>query len=352
MPRANLSVSLLSTHSSGVDKKYLPIAVGRSYSFISQQKFRNITGPCEIVIKKLYRLSVNGNVFSNNREILVGNLSDQPCYWNVSDIATLLNITGYVSGSATCFDTIIVGYVNPSNTENTEIPCYWGNYLELNILSRTVSEITYDYGKVFNIHEGIMVGYVNETTNVDNAIPCYWNESRNLRTLNISGYVGGQAYCIYGDIIVGYVLDEDNHKNPCYWNYTIELFEPSLLFTPYVNGEATYIHGDIIVGFVNNTIDLENPQPNIPCYWVSGVQYILPTLQFVSGIATSVFNKNKVGFVEDENQNKFPCYWDSSDNLYILENTGFGIANCIYNNKIVGYIINENTDPQAAYWII
>ena len=44
MPRASLSPSLLSTQTTGVQKKYLYIAIGKRGAFISPTQFRNKTG--------------------------------------------------------------------------------------------------------------------------------------------------------------------------------------------------------------------------------------------------------------------------------------------------------------------
>ncbi len=46
MPRASLSVGLLSTNTTGIQKTYLHTLTGRRYAFISPLKFRNLSTTC------------------------------------------------------------------------------------------------------------------------------------------------------------------------------------------------------------------------------------------------------------------------------------------------------------------
>jgi hypothetical protein len=349
MPRASLSASLLSTHTSGVQKNYLHTSIGRRYAFISTPKFKSLTDPSIPINKQLFLLTVDGNIFSNARGVFVGTLSDQPCYWDGANLAHLLPCSGYVSGSATSYNTIIVGFVNSTTSENTEVPCYWDSSDVLHLLDKVTPEVNYLYGKVFGMYDSIMVGYVNDSTNQNDTVPCYWDSSKDLHILPTGGYVGGQAYCIMDSYIVGYMLNENDDKQPCYWNYVVEdEIDPILLnIQDFSSGEATYTHEGIIVGYVSNA-----PDVNQPCYWniIGNTLNLLPFAPYVSGVAMSIDNNVKVGFVVDEDGNRTPCYWDTRDGLRVLQTCGFGIANCVYNNVAVGYIINPRNEQQACYW--
>jgi len=328
MPRASLSVGLLSTHTSGVQKKNLHTAIGRPSAFISPTKFRiktsectkiqqffllptepyfngitnfisqgrivgavlsaGGTGPCywnfatrELVLLSLGEYSY-GFANAGLNSILVGQVQNLPCYWN-SNVLTVLAHDGYTTGAAHALTaTLIVGKVD-------SFPCYW----TLSNNQLTILEcLTYDGGIANDIDVTTAVGKVD-------GYPCYWDVANNLITV-LNTVISGEAYSIDGNFIVGQL-----NEQPGYWEL------PSTTFTElphegYTSGFARAIDNDIIVGFVVSNVP-------VPCYWDSNRRlHLLPMtvnhVSFIIGGAFSIDQNVICGVVENGTSIR-PCYW-------------------------------------------
>jgi hypothetical protein len=322
MPRASLSTSLLSTHTSGVKKNYLHTGVGRKYAFISPAQFRNKTfiyDPPKIWL--LTSGTGTANFISDG--YVFGSMEEKPCYWNIgTNSLTMLSLSDFTSGEAFYMSGgIIVGQVNKViDGVLLRFACYWDTNYVLHILSqynsttgiargvsnntvvgtsinqphswvipdnqRTVLDLdsTYTTGNALFIQNSITVG------NVDN-LPCYW-DADGLTLLTRNGYTTGSANGIDNNIVVGHV-----GNRPCYWNISTE--ELTLLPSDGLIGNAVFISNGYIVGHVNHK----------PCYWDSSYQlrYCPLTTQCVaysSGVATAISNGTISGIIDGK-----ACYW-------------------------------------------
>lgn len=331
MPRASLSVGLLSTRTSGVQKKNLHTAIGRPSAFISPTKFRLRTSECtktQTFFLLFITPYLRGFANSISQGVVVGDLFDSdennlPFYWNVvTRTPTPLSLDEYASGSvASVLNSMMVGQVDG-------LPCYWDSNV-LTILTYS----GYDGGAALSMTETIIVGRVGN-------VPCYWTISTNqLTTLSCLTYEGGFANSIDSNTAVGNV---DGY--PCYW----DVQQNVLTVLNGVNtGDALSIEGNLVVGVLNN----------LPGYWE------LPSTTFTalycdgydSGVARHVANNIIVGAVTI-NSLTVPCYWDGNRDLHLLPMTvnhktyTGGEACSISQNVICGYV--QDFFGRPCYWVI
>lgn len=331
MPRASLSVGLLSTHTSGVKKKNLHTAIGRPSAFISPAKFRIKTSECT-KIQQFFLLFiapyVRGHAYSISQGVVAGDLYDgenmEPFYWNVATrTPTPLSLDEYGAGSvAAVLNSLMVGQVDG-------LPCYWDSNV-LTILTYS----GYVGGAAISTTATIAVGRVGN-------VPCHWVLSTNQLVLfERLTYDGGVANDIDSTTAVGNV-----DGFPCYWDVPNNLIN---VLNSVVSGEAYSIDGNVVVGQLNNQ----------PGYWeLPGTTFTeLPHEGYSSGVARSIDNNIMVGEVSN-NFIMVPCYWDSNRRLHLLPMTvnhktfTMGEAYSISQNVICGNV-QDDAGSRPCYWVI
>jgi hypothetical protein len=332
MPRASLSVGLLSTRTSGVQKKNLHTAIGRPSAFISPTKFRLRTSECtktQTFFLLFTTPFLNGGAYSISQGRICGEVYHDdlynPCYWNVATRQfTILPMDEYPNGIAgSVLNSMIVGQID-------NLPCYWDSN-GLTILSYN----GYSGGVALAMTATIIVGKVGN-------VPCYWTISTNqLTTLSCLTYEGGFANSIDSNTAVGNV---DGY--PCYWDVQQNVLT---VLNGVSTGDAVWIEGTLVVGVLNT----------LPGYWE------LPSTTFTplycdgydSGIARCVNNNIIVGTIFTLAGDPQPCYWDSNRELHLLPMTvnhktfTMGEAYSISQNIICGTVQDEFTS-RPCYWVI